>query len=150
MTKSGFATYPSLVDRTIFITGGATGIGASLVEHFVRQGAKVGFNDIDAPAGAALAARMELSAAEGDEDAGTPGLDADAQMMRLWARGRRQRSCNHPHEAPRSGQNVIRSRRLVRRLLSNSDSLNDYPDQDRRLAKRLARIAPHPQATAIP
>ena len=52
---STYATYPSLVDRTIFITGGATGIGASLVEHFVRQGSKVGFNDIDAGSGTALA-----------------------------------------------------------------------------------------------
>ena len=50
-----FATYPSLVDRPVLVTGGATGIGASLVEHFVAQGAKVGFLDIDAAAGAALA-----------------------------------------------------------------------------------------------
>jgi D-xylose 1-dehydrogenase len=53
-----FAVYPSLVDRTVLISGGATGIGASLVEHFVAQGAKVGFIDIDAGAGAALAARL--------------------------------------------------------------------------------------------
>jgi NAD(P)-dependent dehydrogenase (short-subunit alcohol dehydrogenase family) len=50
-----FAQYPSLVDRTVLITGGATGIGACLVERFVAQGAKVGFIDIDATAGAALA-----------------------------------------------------------------------------------------------
>lgn len=56
------ATYPSLVDRTVFITGGATGIGASLVEHFVRQGSKVGFNDIDAAAGAALAKALVAGA----------------------------------------------------------------------------------------
>ncbi|VTU15616.1 3-alpha-(or 20-beta)-hydroxysteroid dehydrogenase [Variovorax sp. SRS16] len=49
------ARYPSLTDRTVLITGGATGIGASLVEHFADQGAKVGFIDIDARAGAALA-----------------------------------------------------------------------------------------------
>jgi len=57
-----YATYPSLVDRTVFITGGATGIGASLVEHFVRQGSKVGFNDIDAAAGAALAKALAAGA----------------------------------------------------------------------------------------
>src|ERR1039457_5608313 len=50
------ATYPSLIDRTVLITGGATGIGASLVEHFVAQGARVGFIDIDAQAGNSLAA----------------------------------------------------------------------------------------------
>jgi NAD(P)-dependent dehydrogenase (short-subunit alcohol dehydrogenase family) len=53
-----FATYPSLVDRTVLVTGGATGIGASLVEHFAAQGAKVGFIDIDSQAGHALAAAL--------------------------------------------------------------------------------------------
>lgn len=56
-----FATYPSLIERVVFITGGATGIGASLVEHFASQGSKVAFNDIDAAAGAALAARLRGS-----------------------------------------------------------------------------------------
>ncbi|RZL68629.1 MAG: SDR family oxidoreductase [Variovorax sp.] len=53
--QGAFATYPSLVNRPVLVTGGATGIGASLVQHFVAQGAKVGFLDIDASAGAALA-----------------------------------------------------------------------------------------------
>ncbi|MBU1359673.1 MAG: SDR family oxidoreductase [Gammaproteobacteria bacterium] len=55
---TSLAQYPSLMDRTVLITGGATGIGASLVTHFVRQGARVGFIDIDADAGAALAASL--------------------------------------------------------------------------------------------
>jgi NAD(P)-dependent dehydrogenase (short-subunit alcohol dehydrogenase family) len=38
--------YPSLEDRVVFITGGATGIGASLVEAFCRQRARVIFVDI--------------------------------------------------------------------------------------------------------
>jgi NAD(P)-dependent dehydrogenase (short-subunit alcohol dehydrogenase family) len=46
-----YATYPSLVDRTVFITGGADGIGAAIVEEFVRQGSKVGFADINAAKG---------------------------------------------------------------------------------------------------
>jgi len=50
-----YARYPSLADRTVLITGGATGIGASFVEHFVRQGARVAFCDIDATSGQALA-----------------------------------------------------------------------------------------------
>ncbi|MEJ8814552.1 SDR family oxidoreductase [Variovorax ureilyticus] len=53
-----FARYSSLTDRTVLITGGATGIGATLVEEFVAQGAKVGFIDIDAASGAALAERL--------------------------------------------------------------------------------------------
>ncbi|MFC4525923.1 SDR family oxidoreductase [Dyella halodurans] len=44
---SPFATYPSLVDRHVFISGGASGIGAALVEHFADQGSRVSFVDID-------------------------------------------------------------------------------------------------------
>jgi NAD(P)-dependent dehydrogenase (short-subunit alcohol dehydrogenase family) len=40
-------TLPCLRDRRVFITGGATGIGASLVAAFVAQGAHVGFVDIE-------------------------------------------------------------------------------------------------------
>lgn len=40
------ATYPSLKGRTVFVTGGGSGIGASIVEHFAAQGCKVGFVDI--------------------------------------------------------------------------------------------------------
>lgn len=38
--------YPSLQDKVVFITGGGSGIGASLVEAFARQGAQVAFVDI--------------------------------------------------------------------------------------------------------
>jgi NAD(P)-dependent dehydrogenase (short-subunit alcohol dehydrogenase family) len=41
-----FASFPSLRDRVVLITGGGSGIGASLVEHFTRQGSKVAFLDI--------------------------------------------------------------------------------------------------------
>jgi D-xylose 1-dehydrogenase len=50
----GFASYPSLKDRAVFISGGGSGIGASIVEHFAEQGAKVAFVDIDEPASQAL------------------------------------------------------------------------------------------------
>jgi NAD(P)-dependent dehydrogenase (short-subunit alcohol dehydrogenase family) len=52
------ATYPSLSGKKVLVTGGATGIGAALVEGFVRQGSKVAFLDIDEEAGSELAARM--------------------------------------------------------------------------------------------
>ena len=45
---SKFALYPSLKGRTVLVTGGATGIGASIVEHFAAQAARVGFLDLDA------------------------------------------------------------------------------------------------------
>jgi NAD(P)-dependent dehydrogenase (short-subunit alcohol dehydrogenase family) len=41
------ASYPSLQGRTVLITGGASGIGASMVEHFAAQGSKVAFLDVD-------------------------------------------------------------------------------------------------------
>ena len=41
-----FASYPSLRDRAVLVTGGGSGIGASLVEHFALQGARVAFLDV--------------------------------------------------------------------------------------------------------
>ena len=52
-----YAKYPSLVDRTVFVTGGGDGIGAGIVEEFVQQGAKVGFADRNAEAAAATLER---------------------------------------------------------------------------------------------
>ncbi|MEQ1751042.1 MAG: SDR family oxidoreductase [Prosthecobacter sp.] len=40
-----YARYPSLVDRTVFITGGADGIGSAMVEQFAGQGSRVAFVD---------------------------------------------------------------------------------------------------------
>jgi D-xylose 1-dehydrogenase len=42
-----YARYPSLVDRTVVVTGGADGIGAAIVRNFARQGSKVAFVDIN-------------------------------------------------------------------------------------------------------
>ncbi|KKB10765.1 3-oxoacyl-ACP reductase [Devosia geojensis] len=56
-----FASYPSLTGRPVVISGGALGIGESLVRNFAAQGAKVGFVDIAAEAGETLA--DELAAA---------------------------------------------------------------------------------------
>ena len=44
--SAGFAQYPSLRDRVVVITGGGSGIGASMVEHFCMQGARVALLDI--------------------------------------------------------------------------------------------------------
>lgn len=52
-----YAAYPSLVDRTVFITGGADGIGSAIVEQFARQGSRVGFADINAAKAQATVAR---------------------------------------------------------------------------------------------
>ncbi|WP_137150983.1 SDR family oxidoreductase [Devosia sp. FKR38] len=55
---SHYARYPSLNDVPVVISGGASGIGAALVRNFAEQGARVGFVDIDAPAGTALASDL--------------------------------------------------------------------------------------------
>jgi NAD(P)-dependent dehydrogenase (short-subunit alcohol dehydrogenase family) len=53
-----FATYPSLRDRVVLVTGGASGIGAEHVTQFARQGAKVAFLDIDEDAAGVLIAQL--------------------------------------------------------------------------------------------
>ena len=54
-----FAIYPSLQGKTVFMTGGASGIGAEIVKAFAAQGAKVGFLDIDAQGSARMAAETD-------------------------------------------------------------------------------------------
>lgn len=51
---TSFATYPSLKDCPVVISGGASGIGEAMVRAFAEQGAKVGFVDIAAEPGEAL------------------------------------------------------------------------------------------------
>src|SRR5450631_611913 len=57
-SDSQFARYPSLGGKVALITGGASGIGASLVEHFALQQAKVAFLDVDSHAAEALIAGL--------------------------------------------------------------------------------------------
>lgn len=53
--------YPSLSGKRVFVTGGASGIGAAIVAAFARQGAAVAFVDIAGEACGELAARLEAS-----------------------------------------------------------------------------------------
>ncbi len=52
------AQFPDLRDRAVLITGGSSGIGAALVEGFLRQGSRVAFLDIDGEAGEALVKKL--------------------------------------------------------------------------------------------
>ena len=54
-----FATYPSLAGRTVFISGGATGIGADIVRAFAGNHARVAFVDVKRDEGEALAATLK-------------------------------------------------------------------------------------------
>ena len=54
------AIYPSLRGQRVFVTGGATGIGAAIVAAFAEQGAQVAFVDIAESESAALAQRIAV------------------------------------------------------------------------------------------
>lgn len=52
------AIFPSLQGRVVFVTGGGSGIGESIVTHFCEQGARVTFVDIAEQASLELCARV--------------------------------------------------------------------------------------------
>ena len=54
------AIYPSLKNKVVLITGGAQGIGESIVEQFTKQESKVAFLDIDEKAGENLVKKINL------------------------------------------------------------------------------------------
>ncbi len=53
-----FASYPSLRDQSIIITGGASGIGAAYVSAFADQGSRVAFLDIEKEPAEALVEQL--------------------------------------------------------------------------------------------
>ena len=57
-TRRESAHYPSLQDAVVLITGGASGIGAAMVEEFALQGARVAFLDIAEESAAGLIKRL--------------------------------------------------------------------------------------------
>ncbi|WP_432843183.1 SDR family NAD(P)-dependent oxidoreductase [Dactylosporangium sp. CA-092794] len=60
---TGGAIYPSLAGRVVFVSGGATGLGAEFVAQFAAQGCAVGFADIDEAGARALVDRLTPTAA---------------------------------------------------------------------------------------
>jgi D-xylose 1-dehydrogenase len=52
------ASYPSLAGKTVFVSGGGSGIGAAIVARFAEQGCRVGFCDIDDESSQAVVARL--------------------------------------------------------------------------------------------
>jgi NAD(P)-dependent dehydrogenase (short-subunit alcohol dehydrogenase family) len=55
------ASYPSLRDRAVLVTGGASGIGAAIVEAFAMQGSRVAFLDIQDSAADILVRKIEVA-----------------------------------------------------------------------------------------
>jgi D-xylose 1-dehydrogenase len=58
-----FASYPSLRDRVVVVTGGASGIGEAIVEAFATQHAQVAFLDIQDDAANQLTKRLNAATA---------------------------------------------------------------------------------------
>ena len=51
-------SYPSLAGKTVFVSGGGSGIGGAMVTRFAAQGCRVAFCDIDDAASTALIATL--------------------------------------------------------------------------------------------
>lgn len=78
--SGSYATYPSLRGRRVIITGGSSGIGRSLVEHFAMQGSVVAFLDIDAEG--ARATQANVTAANAPAARFFPCDASDADQLR--------------------------------------------------------------------
>ncbi len=69
LSPDGASIFPSLRGRSVFVTGGGSGIGAAIVAAFAAQGARVAFVDIAREASEQLAGQI-----------------ADAGLARPWWR----------------------------------------------------------------
>ena len=56
---SEIATYPSLKNKVVLITGGASGIGESIVKKFLEQGSRVAFIDKEQKLGTNLVQKLD-------------------------------------------------------------------------------------------
>ncbi len=72
------AIYPSLVDKRVIVTGGGSGIGAGIVEGFIRQGAQVAFVDVAEADSRALVERVSPGARHAPIFAALDLTDLDA------------------------------------------------------------------------
>lgn len=72
------ACYPSLAGKSVLITGGGSGIGASLVEHFAAQNCRVGFIDLDEGVAEATASAVTEATGNAPEFAVADLRDIDA------------------------------------------------------------------------
>ena len=83
------AIFPSLAGRSVFITGGGSGIGESLVEHFALQGSKVCFVDIAEEASHAVVERLKENAPYAPHFIKCDLTDIDSLRAAITEAGRR-------------------------------------------------------------
>src|SRR5882762_3341285 len=57
--RSSESRYAGLADKTVFITGGGSGIGAAFTQAFAAQGARVAFVDIAEEASRTLVTQIQ-------------------------------------------------------------------------------------------
>ena len=113
MGRPQAAKYPSLSGLSVFVTGGASGIGEAVVRDFAAQGAKVAFVDIEAEKGAALAKEI---AAAGDPEPFFQVCDIrDIEALRA------AKTLGHPYDAEVTLK--VHSKKLLRVLNKYAESL---------------------------
>ena len=114
-----FAIYPSLRDRVVFITGGASGIGAEHVAQFAAQGAKVAFVDIADDAAQALVGRHRGGRAPG---AALPALRPEGHRRVAGGdcRGRATAGADHRAGEQRGERPAAQVRGRDRRVLGRA------------------------------
>jgi len=77
------ALYPSLQGRCVVVSGGASGIGAAMVQAFAAQGSAVCFLDVDAQAAAATIAHVQSSGLAAPQFAACDLRDIEATRAAL-------------------------------------------------------------------
>ena len=80
---SAKTVYPSLDNRVVFVSGGGSGIGASLVEHFAAQGARVAFCDIDQASSEVLVTQLSATCKHAPQFGLCDVRDVDALQAHL-------------------------------------------------------------------
>ena len=105
--------YRSLENRSVVITGGASGIGEEMVKAFVAQGARVSFIDIATEAGLALAGETG-AAFHACDVTDIPALRAvlarDRERSGRRGRSRQQRRQGRPARHDRGGAGLLAPR----------------------------------------
>lgn len=86
----GRASYPSLKGKHVFVSGGGSGIGRSLVEHFADQGCRVSFVDINDQAAQGVIDNVTAAGHEAPEYRNLDLRDTAALEAHLDEIGRRR------------------------------------------------------------